>query len=370
MDFRPGEDALAIQDATRRFARERLLPGALARDEAGADPAGLRGELFEMGFGALTIPEEAGGLGLEPLAFALALEELAVVDASLALQLAWHNLQAELLLRSGDEAAIERWLPRLAAGELLAAHAAADGEEPLKAEADGEGWTLSGRKRWVTGGRVAGLVLATARIGDGHGLFALELPMDGVVLEDEAAALGLRGAGLCALRFHDARLGAESRLDGPRDAESLLEELRPLRGLAMAAVGLGLGRGALELAQAYAAQREQFGRTIDRFEAIRFKLAEMDLKTEAVRGLVWRAAAAAAAGEDGEFGRLAPMAKLMSAECATFCAVEGVQVHGGYGYSREYHAERLMRDARALPLIDGASETVRESIAARLIDGA
>lgn len=369
MDLRLSEDALAIRDTTRRFARERLLPGARERDESGADPGALRAELFEMGFGALTLPEDSGGLGFEPLAFALALEELAAVDASLALQLAWHNLQAELLLRSGAELPIERWLPRLAAGEVLAVHAAADGEDPLRATQADEGWSLKGHKRWVTGAKVAGFGIALARVGEEHGLFAFGLPETGVALEEEAGTLGLRCAGLGALHFHGAKLAAEARLDGPRDAGGLLEELRPLAGLALGAVGLGLAQGALELSKAYAAQREQFGRSIDRFEAIRFKLGAMETKIEAVRGLVWRAAAAAASDDGADFARLAAMAKLMSAECATFCAVEGVQIHGGYGYSREYHAERLMRDARALPLIDGSSEKVREAIAGRLIDG-
>jgi alkylation response protein AidB-like acyl-CoA dehydrogenase len=366
MDLRLGEETLAIRDTTRRFAREQLLPGLRERDERAADPAALRGELFEMGFGALTLPEDAGGLGLGPLELALALEELAAVDASLALQLAWHNLQAELLQRAGGGAA-RRWLPGLVSGERLVVWAAADGEEVLRAEAVETDWRLTGLKRWVGGARAAGLALATARTAEGMGLFAVELPREGVSVEAEPRALGLRCTGLAALRFRSAMLPGEARLDGARSAGELLAELRPLRALALAAISLGLARGAFELALAYAAQREQFGRSIDRFEAIRFKLVEMELRCEALRGLLWRAAAAASAGDAAEAARLAEMAKLMSAETATFCAVEGVQIHGGYGYSREFHAERLMRDARALPLIDGSSEAVRESLAVRLI---
>jgi alkylation response protein AidB-like acyl-CoA dehydrogenase len=187
-----------------------------------------------------------------------------------------------------------------------------------------------------------------------------------VTLEREPLSLGLRGAGIGRVTFTQVQVYENARLDTRISGKGLML-VRATASLGWASVALGIMEGAADAARLYSAQREQFGRSINSFEALRFKLADMQWKIESTRGLALRAAAAADAGQPTEFARLADLARLAGADGAAFCGREGVQIHGGYGYSREYHAERFMRDARGMELVGGGVEGLREQIAARWI---
>lgn len=362
MDFRPSEEQLAVQDMTRRFARETLLPGILEREEQFAEAVKARQELFEMGFGALLLPEEDGGMGLDTQCFVLALQELAAVDAALALQLAHHNVFGVMLLRemAGPDLR-DAWMEQLSAGQLLAVWAGTeDQEDPLALRQEKDGLVLEGGLRWVTGGASAGLVMVGMRREEGSRLLLLPGDTPGLTRLAEDRSLGLRCAGISRFKLKDVNLASQHEL---AFEEQLPAAVRQLAAIAWGAVSLGMMIGAAELSRTYAAERVQFGRSIDSFEAIRFKLAEMALRIESLTGLLVRAAAARDAGMDAESGRLADMAQLAGAIGASYCGRECVQIHGGYGYSREYHAERFMRDSRAMELVGGGAESLRERLA-------
>ena len=381
MDFRLSEEQLAVQDMTRRFARERLLPGVRERDEQGADPAELREELLGMGFGGLLVPEEQGGMGMDRMCLALGLEELAAVDAALALQILTSNVWGcQALELFGDDEQKSAALPPLAGGESLSAFCCSEPEAGsdrsligLSAATSGNGgFILNGSKCNVIAAAAAGVMLVVAGGEEAGGvgerndlsLLLVDAGSPGITVSPVRDTLGMRCAGIADVDFADL-LAPPGALIGKAGAGArMLSELAPLASLGTAAVGLGMSVGAFELAREYASQREQFGRTIARFQGIRFKLSEMALRLEATRGLVMRSACAETETERAALG---DMARLGAADTACFCARECVQIHGGYGYSREYHAERFMRDAKALDLFWETGEMVRSAIALRAI---
>lgn len=375
MNFTLSDDQQAVREMARRYAVEQLLPGMQAREEAMAGQGAMpglereRGGLFEMGFGGMLLPEDEGGLELDHLSFSLALEEISRVDPSMGQLLSNHNAIGIGWMRHAAPRLRDNWLPRLASGQALASWVRMDDiHQPLVATLDPRGLRLNGVKRMVTAGATGDVLLVSALLDDKRVVLALQAATEGVTQEWEPKSLGLRGAGIGRLVFRDVLVDEDARIDSQLSGKALML-LRATASLGWASVALGIIEGATHLSQAYAAQREQFGRTIDRFEAVRFKLADMLLKAEAARSLTWRAAAAADAGQPSEYARLADLARLAGSEGATYCGRECVQIHGGYGYSREYHAERFMRDARGMELVGGGVENLRESIAERWIGG-
>jgi butyryl-CoA dehydrogenase len=373
MEFMLNDAQQAVRELARRYAQDRLLPGMQAREEASAvegeapDLTRERAGLFEQGFGGVLLPEDEGGLGLDHVSFSLALEELAKVDPSMGQLLSNHNALGVGWVRHAVPRIREEWIPRLASGQALAAWTRMDDlEAPLQAREDGPFLVLDGVKRMVTAGAIADLLLVSANLDGRRVLLAVPVHTPGIVREREPKSLGLRGAGIGRVEFHGVRVDADARLDLRASGKGLML-VRATASLGWASVALGIMEGSARLARDYAAQREQFGRTIDQFEATRFKLVDMQAKIEAVRSLAWRAAAAADAGQPTEFARLADMARLLGAEGAAFCGRECVQIHGGYGYSREFHAERFMRDARGMELVGGGVEGLREQIASQWI---
>jgi alkylation response protein AidB-like acyl-CoA dehydrogenase len=373
MDFTLSDQQDAVRDMARRYAVERLLPGIAEREEQVAsggpwpDLSRERAGLFELGFGGMLLPEDEGGLELDHLSFHLALVELSQVDPSMGQLLSNHNALGVGWMRHAEPRLKELWLPRLAAGQALASWVRMDDlQQPLQAVATERGFELTGVKRMVTAGAIGDLLLANANLEGRRVVLALQAATEGVTLEREPLSLGLRGAGIGRVTFTQVQVDENARLDTRISGKGLML-VRATASLGWASVALGIMEGAADAARLYSAQREQFGRSINSFEALRFKLADMQWKIESTRGLALRAAAAADAGQPTEFARLADLARLAGADGAAFCGREGVQIHGGYGYSREYHAERFMRDARGMELVGGGVEGLREQIAARWI---
>ncbi len=368
MDFRLSEEQQAIQEMTGKFARDVLLPGIRDREENYRMAKEELSQLYEMGFASLLVPEEAGGMGLDALSFVLAIEQLAVVDPAIALIVSHQNVFGSLMLfdacKSGEDA---EGFAAVCAGERQIAWASAwDPANPLEIKAEGGKIRASGTLRWITGGETADMLLVGLNNDKGHCGYLLHLDQEGVSRDKSPRLLGLRTAGIQQMTLRDAELSTSCALVLK---ERFPQEVRIASHLGWAAVSLGMMRGMVELSRDYAAEREQFGRTINQFEAIRFKLVEMRIAEESLRSILYRSASCMTNARLDESERLARMAQVSGARGAAYCGRECVQIHGGYGYSREYHAERYMRDSRAMELIGGGTENISELIAKKLIDG-
>jgi alkylation response protein AidB-like acyl-CoA dehydrogenase len=350
-----------IRSLAREFAAAELRPHSERWDaERRLDPD-LVGKLAELGFFGMLIPEADGGMGFDTAVYAAALEELAWGEPAVALLVAHSVLAADLIARHGNDEQRARWLGGMAAGEIIGCIAfAEDGHPPLdalntRAERDGDGWRLRGRKRWVSNGAAADVVVVLASTPDGPALFAV--PREHATPGAAAQTLGLRALPLVDLEL-DADLGADALLGtaagDPREDDDALGRT------SAAAIAVGIAQAALDHAVGYAAVREQFGRPIRSFDGIRDKLVDMALRTTAARALLERAAAAP------HDAAAAAMAKLAAADCAMHVTTEAVQVYGGYGYMRDYPVEKLMRDAKATQIMHGSSDALRARIAEAL----
>lgn len=375
-------EARAVVDLARRFAEERLRPTADGRDASeDAFDASIHRELGELGFLAMRVPERYDGLGLDLATYLYVLEELAWGDAGVAVSVSVHNsLPVSILLRHGSEAQRERWLPRMASGEVLGAFSLSEAGAGTDAaalrtqatRADG-GWVVNGEKMWVTNGASAGVVLMFARTDTpedrrgtrGIGAFLLPAGTRGLAVGRKERKMGQRGSETVTLSLRDVFLEDELLVGAPgRGFSYALEGLEGGR-LGIAAQALGIASAAVDVAFEYARTREQFGRHLRTFQGMEFKLGDMVTRLEAARGLLERAAAAHTVG-DPRARRLSSVAKLFASEAAMWNAREAVQVLGGYGYSREYPAERLFRDAKVTEIYEGANEMHRSLIARQL----
>jgi acyl-CoA dehydrogenase len=353
-----------IRGLARDFAATKLRPFSEKWDAAGALDDSVLTEVAELGFFGMLVPEAEGGMGFDAATYVAALEELAWGEPAAALLVAQSVIAADLVLRFGDAAQRKRWLAALAAGESLGCLAFAD-ESHADAAADtgarvapaGSGWRMSGRKKWVTNGGRADLVVVRVADNGGHALFVV--PRDaGFTARPPVATLGLRAVPLVELDFDGVELDDSHRLAGYSDA--VATEADATGRLSAAALAVGIAQAALDHAVRYAGEREQFGVPIRSFEGIQQKLAEMATRTAGARLLVERAAVAP------HDVSASAMAKLAAAECAMFVTTEAVQVFGGYGYMRDYPVEKLMRDAKATQIIHGPSEVQRLLIAQAL----
>lgn len=381
MDFRLNEEQLAVQEMTRRFVREKVWPGVRERDEHGEIPDALRRELLEMGYGGMMIPEDWGGMGMDSISYSLALEEISAADASLAVALSVTNsLGCAPVERFGTQEQKERFLRRLASGEWLGAFCLTEANAGSDASGlqttavrEGGDWVINGTKSYVTNGSRADTFLVIAVTGEKDSrtrksAFLVEKGTPGLTVGKLEDKLGLRCSDTAMMHFDNVRVPGENLLH--EEGKGMHVALGMLDGgrIGIASQSLGLARGAFELALAYAKEREQFGKSIDNYQFIQFKFAEMATRIEAARNLTYKACSLRDAGED--YSRYAAMAKVSASETANFCARECVQIHGGYGYSREYHAERFMRDARVTEIYEGTSEIQRIVIARSVMSGA
>ena len=373
------EEQREILLMARKFARNELRPGAAERDqnEEAFDLGPVR-QLGELGFLGMLIPEEYDGLGLDMLTYLYVLEEIAWGDAAVAVSMSVHNsLPTQTLLRHGTEAQKERWLKRMARGEVLGAFSLSEADAGSDAAAitaqatrDGDGWRLNGAKMWVTNGASADLVLMMVRTDDpanrkgskGIGAFLVPTDADGYIPGKKERKMGLRGSETVAVTLQDLYLGPEHLLGEP--ALGFRYALEALEGgrLGIAAQAIGIAEAALDYARDYAEERVQFGRPLSKIQGIQFKLADMATRVEAARGLLYRAALAYDADEARK-RKLSSMAKLNASETATWVTRQAVQIFGGYGYSREYPVERLFRDAKVTEIYEGTSEIHRMIIA-------
>lgn len=379
------DDQREVRDLARDFAEGEIRPHAERWDRDEALDDALFVQLAELGFLGMLIPEEFGGLDFDIQTYLVVLEELARGDASAALSVAIHNGPVAGIVRAhASDAQREEWLPRLASGEALGAFALSEPDAgsdaaslACRAEpADGGGWRLTGTKAWVTNGERAGAVLVFARTGEGRhdiGCFLVRPGADGYRVARRATTMGMRASETVDVELD----GVPGEVIGEPDRgfEYAMGAL-DLGRAGIAAQALGIAEAAMGFATGYALEREQFGRSIADFGAVQEKLASMAARIASARALTHEVGAllqreresgtGPTRGVGGATARAA-MAKVTASECAMWVADEAVQIYGGYGYMRDYPAERLMRDAKGTEIFEGTSEVLRHIIAREIL---
>jgi alkylation response protein AidB-like acyl-CoA dehydrogenase len=378
MNFDLPEELIEIQRTVRAFCEAEVKPRAREWDEAETFPREVVGRLGEMGLMGIAVPEEYGGAGMGALAVAVVVEEVARFDGSLALTVASHNgLGTGHILRFGTEEQRRRYLPPLARGERLAAWALTEpgsGSDAAglrtTAVPRGDRWVLNGSKTFITQGTVGDVYVVLARTEPDrrqHGItaFILEKGLRGFTQKPIRGKLGVRSSDTAELILDEVEVPEAQRLGAV--GEGFLDTLQILdRGrITIGAMAVGLARGALEEGRAYARERKAFGRPIAEFQAIAFCLADMATETAAARLLVHRAAALCDAG--APFGKEASMAKLFASEAAMRATSKAIQIHGGYGYTRDFPVERYYRDAKLTEIGEGTSEVQRMVISREIL---
>ena len=378
MDFDLTEEQKLLQRTIRGFAESELQPGASARDEAAHFPSELIPKMAKLGLMGINIPEEYGGAGLDAMSAAIAIEELARVDGAVALTVASHNsLCAGHISQFGNEEQKKKYLPLLASGEELGAWALTEpgsGSDAValkcRATLDGNYWLLNGDKQFTTNGSVGGVYVIMAstdpsKAKKGISAFIVERGTLGLNPGKVENKLGVRASDTAALHIEQARVPKESLL-GELDG-AFQDVLRILHGgrIGIAAMAVGIARGALEESVKYAKERRQFGKPIAEFEAIQWMLADMATQIDAARLLVYRAARLKDAGQP--FSKAASQAKLYAAESAMRATTKAIQIHGGYGYLKDYPVERYFRDAKLCEIGEGTSEIQRLIVAKELL---
>jgi alkylation response protein AidB-like acyl-CoA dehydrogenase len=359
-----------IRDAARDFARTELLPGVIDRDNEQKFPADGVKKMGELGFlGMMTNPAYNGG-GMDTISYVLAMEEISKIDASASVIMSVNNsLVCWGLEKFGSEEQKQKYLTRLATGEIIGAFCLSEPEAGSDATSQrttaidkGDHYLLNGTKNWITNGGTASvyLVMAQTDASKGHrgiNCLIVEKGMDGFVVGKKEDKLGIRGSDTHSLMFTDVKVPKENRIG--EDGFGFKFAMKTLSGgrIGIAAQALGIASGALELAAKYATERKAFGKPISEHQAISFKLADMATKVEAARLLVLKAAWLKDQGQN--FDKESAMAKLYASEVAMEATVEAVQIHGGYGFVKEYHVERLMRDAKITQIYEGTSEIQR-----------
>jgi alkylation response protein AidB-like acyl-CoA dehydrogenase len=370
MNFDLSEEQLMIQKAARDFAQERLLPGVIDRDEKQYFPNELVQEMGELGFMGMMVDPQYGGSGMDAISYVLALEEISKVDASAAVIMSVNNsLVCAGLEKYGSEEQKQKFLTPLATGQKIGAFCLSEPEagsdatsQRTTAEDKGDHYLVNGTKNWITNGDRASfyIVMAQTDADKGHkGINALiiEKGMEGFVIGAKENKMGIRGSDTTTLMFTDVKVPKANRLGdegfGFKFAMGTLNGGR----IGIASQALGIAAGAYELSVAYAKERKAFGKEIAKHQAIAFKLADMITEIEAARALVHKAAWMRDQGEDITYA--GAMAKVFASEAAMRITTEAVQVHGGYGYVKEYHVERMMRDAKITQIYEGTSEVQR-----------
>jgi hypothetical protein len=369
-----------VRQLVREFARTELAPHAREWDERSHFPREVFRKLGELGFLGVLVPEEYGGAGLTYKDYVVIVEELGAVEGGVALSVAAHNsLCTNHIFVYGSEAQKKRWLPPLAAGEILGAWALTEpeagsdaGGTKTFAAREPDGWVLRGSKNFTTHASVGGVAVVMARTtpgADHQGISAFIVPLEapGVVVGKKEDKLGMRISDTASLILEDCRLPGDALLG--REGEGFAQAMEVLDGgrISIAALGVGIAQGALDAAIAYAKERRQFNRPIAAFQAIKLKLADMATGVAAARLLTERAAEAKDAGE--KVTLIASQAKLFASETAVRVCEEAVQIHGGYGYIKDYPVEKFWRDSKLCTIGEGTSEIQRLVIARELLGG-
>jgi alkylation response protein AidB-like acyl-CoA dehydrogenase len=370
MHFEFSEEQLMIRQAARDFAQTELKAGVIERDEHQKFPAEQIKKLGELGFMGMMVSPEYGGSGLDAVSYVLAMEELSKIDASASVVVSVNNsLVCYGLEKYGTEEQKQKYLVPLASGQKIGAFCLSEPEAGSDATSQhttavdmGDHYLLNGTKNWISNGNSSSTYLVIAQTHPEkkhHGINVLivEKGMPGFVVGPKENKMGIRGSDTHSLMFTDVKIPKENRIG--EDGFGFKFAMKTLEGgrIGIAAQALGIASGAYELALEYSKQRKAFGKTISDLQAIQFKLADMATQIEAARLLCLKAAWLKDNGQP--YAQAASMAKLYASEVAMRTTVEAVQIHGGYGYVKEYHVERLMRDAKITQIYEGTSEIQR-----------
>lgn len=367
MNFELTEEQIAVKNAARDFAQNVLKPGVIDRDNNQRFPAEEIKQLGELGFMGMMVDPTYGGSGMDTISYVLAMEEISKVDASTSVCMSVNNsLVCWGLEKFGTEEQKQRYLIPLAKGEKIGAFCLSEPEAGSDATSQsttaidkGDYYLLNGTKNWITNGSSASvyLVIAQTNVEAGHkgiNAFIIERGMEGFIVGAKEDKMGIRGSDTHTLMFNDVKVPKENRIG--EDGFGFKFAMKVLSGgrIGIAAQALGIAAGAFELAVNYSKQRKAFGKEIYKHQAIAFKLADMATEIEAARLLVYRSALDKDNGRN--YDQSSAMAKLYASKVAMEQTVEAVQIHGGYGFVKEYHVERLMRDAKITQIYEGTSE--------------
>jgi alkylation response protein AidB-like acyl-CoA dehydrogenase len=380
MFFELSEEQLAVREAARDFAQNELKPTIIDRDREMRYPYEEVQKMKEMGFMGMMTSPEYGGSGMDTISYVLAMEEISKIDASCSVIMSVNNsLVCWGLETYGTEAQKQKYLTRLASGEWIGAFCLSEPEAGSDATSQrttavdmGDHYLLNGTKNWITNGGSSNLHLVMAQTypEKGHrgiNAFIVEADWPGVTIGAKEDKLGIRSSDTHTIMYTDVKVPKENRIGD--DGFGFKFAMKTLDGgrIGIAAQALGIAAGAYELSAAYAKEREAFGKPIAHHQAIAFKLADMATEVEAARLMVYRAAWMKDQGMD--YSMASAMAKVFASEVAMKTATQAVQVHGGYGYVKEYHVERLMRDAKITEIYEGTSEIQRIVISRDILNG-
>jgi hypothetical protein len=378
LDFQLNDEQLQLQKSVREFAEREMLPNVMKWDEAGEFPLETVKHLGQLGLLGTIFPTEYGGAGMGYVEYVTAIEELSKVDGSVGIIVAAHtSLCSNHIFLAGNEDQKKKYVSKLATGEFIGAWGLTEpssgsdaGSARMTAVRKGNSWVLNGTKTFCTNGHYADalvVIAVTDRAAHTHGLsaFIVDKGTKGFRPGKKENKLGLRASDTAELIFEDCVLPAESLLG--KEGSGFIDAMRVLDGgrISIAALSLGMAEGAYEAALKYSKQRRQFGKAISEFQGIQWKLADMATEIEAAKLLTLRAAAMKDAGQNTTLE--SSMAKLFASEVAVRCANEGVQIHGGYGFIKDYPAEKFYRDVKLCTIGEGTSEVQRLVIARQLL---
>lgn len=378
MNFALTEEHLMIRNAARDFAQNELLPGVIERDENQTFPSEQVKKLSELGFFGMMVNPKYGGSGMDTISYVLAMEEISKVDASTSVIMSVNNsLVCWGIETFGTEEQKEKYLTPLAKGEIIGAFCLSEPEAGSDATSQkttaidkGDHYLLNGTKNWITNGSSASvyLVIAQTHPDKGHrgiNAFIVEKDMEGFVIGPKENKLGIRGSDTHSIMLNDVKVPKNNRIGD--DGFGFKFAMKTLSGgrIGIAAQALGIASGSYELALKYSKERKAFGKEINKHQAIAFKLADMATEIEAARLLCLKSAWEKDNGKN--YDQSSAMAKVFASETAMKTTIESVQIHGGNGFVKEYHVERLMRDAKITQIYEGTSEIQRVIISRSLI---
>jgi alkylation response protein AidB-like acyl-CoA dehydrogenase len=378
LDFQLNDEQQHLRKSVREFAEREIAPNVMKWDEASEFPMTTIKELGKLGLLGTIFPAEYGGAGMGYVEYVIAIEELSRVDGSVGIIVAAHtSLCSNHIFIAGNEEQKKKYVSKLATGEFIGAWGLTEpssgsdaGSARMSAVRKGNGWVLNGTKTFITNGQYADVVLVIAvtdRAAHTHGLsaFVVEKGTKGFRPGKKENKLGLRASDTSELIFEDCFVPAENLVG--KEGDGFIDAMRVLDGgrISIAALGLGMAQGAYESALNYSKERQQFGKAISEFQAIQWKLADMATEIDAARLLTMRAASMKDAGLKTTLE--SSMAKLYTSEVAVRCANEGVQIHGGYGFIKDYPAEKFYRDVKLCTIGEGTSEIQRLVIARQLL---
>jgi len=380
MDFSLNEDHKMVRDMARDFAQQVLKPGVIERDTKGEYPKEQVKAMADLGFFGVLVDPEYGGTGMDYISYSLIMEELSKVDNSCSVIVSAHNsLACWGIQKYGTEEQKQKYLPRLASGEIIGAFCLSEPEAGSDATSQtteaidmGDHYVLNGTKNWITNGTTAGVYVVIAQTNKdkrhkGINAFIVDADLKGVTYGQKEDKLGIRSSDTSSVMFQDVKVPKENRIGEEGFGFSFAMETLDGGRIGIASQAMGIASGAYELALQYSHERITFGKPINQHQAISFKLADMAIQVEMARTFLHKTCWLK--DNEKDINRAAAMAKTFCSEVAMSIAIEAVQVHGGYGFVKEYHVERLMRDAKITQIYEGTSEIQRLVISRSIIKG-